>query len=74
MSKSGSPTSPTATLASHPLMRGLLAALFTAGLSTMILAVLSAGEGAQLPYVFMVVWVAGLFASQLQERMRRNTE
>lgn len=66
--------SPTATLTSHPLMRGFLASLFTAGLSTMILALLFAGEGAQLPYVFIVVWVAGSFASQIQERMRRNTE
>lgn len=71
MSKSGTPT---ATLASIPLMRGLLAGLFTAGLSTMILALLSAGEGVPLPYVFIVVLVAGWFASQMQERMRRNTE
>ena len=66
------PNSPTATLTGHPMMRGLLAAMFTAGLSTMILAVFSAVEGARLPYVFIVVLVAGLFASQMQERMRRN--
>ncbi len=61
------------TFTQHPLARGGLAALFTAGVSTMILAVLSGIEGAQLPYVFIVVFVAGVFGSQMQERMRRNT-
>lgn len=64
----------TPNITGNPLMRGFLAALFTAGLSTMILATFSVVEGSRLPYVFIIVLVMGVFGSQMQERMRRRSQ
>ena len=58
------------TLIRYPLMRGFLAALLTAGLSLIVLTVFDSVVARNLPFVFIVILFTGLFASQLQERMR----
>ena len=46
------------------------AALLTAGLSLIVLTVFDSVVARNLPFVFIVILFTGLFASQLQERMR----
>ena len=65
-------SNPAPTLAGNPWIRGFLAALFTAGVATMVLTIFSLVAGPRLPGVFITVLITGVFAAQMQERMRRS--
>ena len=62
---------PAGTLLRREGMRVLLASMFTAGITTLILAALTVIQGARLPYVFIIVWVSGVFGLHLHARLRR---
>ena len=66
--------SPAPAFTANPMMRGFLAALFTAGMSMVVLMLLSVVTGPDLAYVFIAVLVVAFIGSQLQERMRANTQ
>ena len=65
---------PRTALIGHPLARGFLAALLAAGFSLLLLTSFNLVEAPALPWLFPVIFLSGLFASQLQERMRTLAE
>jgi len=62
---------PFVSMTARSVVRGFLAALFSAGVSTMLLAVYGLAADRNLPFIFIVILVVAFFGSQIQERMRR---